>query len=62
MTLRLQELPPAFAPVTPSGEGGYLTVYPYSHPNTDTVYTTAQPVYYVYHANYTPTPPPFPPF
>ena len=35
--LRLQELPPALPLGTPSGEGVYLTVYPSSRPNTDTV-------------------------
>ena len=32
------EVPSVFILVKPSGEGLYLTVYPLSHPNTDTVY------------------------
>ena len=36
--LCLQELPWALPSGTPSGKGVYLTVYPSSRPNTDTVY------------------------
>ena len=36
--LRLQEFPRASPSGTPSGEGVYLTVYPSSRPNTDTIY------------------------
>ena len=35
--LHLQEFPRASPLGTPSGEGVYLTVYPSSRPNTDTV-------------------------
>ena len=38
--LRLQEFPRAASSGTPSGGGVYLTVYPSSRPNTDTVYTS----------------------
>ena len=34
----LQEFPKALPLGTPSDEGVYLTVYPLSHPNTDTKY------------------------
>ena len=36
---RIQEFPRASPWGTPSGEGVYLTVYPSSRPNTDTVHT-----------------------
>ena len=36
--LCLWEFPPALPLKTPLGEGVYLTVYPSSHPNMDTVY------------------------
>ena len=37
----LQEFPQALPSGTPSGKGLYLTVYPFSCPNTDTVYSLA---------------------
>ena len=39
--LRLQEIPWALPSGDPSGEGVYLTVYPTSSPNTDTIYPLA---------------------
>ena len=38
ITLRLQEFPRALPSGTPSGQGVYLTVYPSSRHNTDTIY------------------------
>ena len=35
----LQEFPRASASETPSGKGVYLTIYPSSRPNTDTVHS-----------------------
>ena len=38
-TIRFQDFPRASPLGTPSGEGVYLTAYPSSRPNTDTVNT-----------------------
>ena len=39
-TLCLQEFPRASPSGTPSGKGLYLTVYPSSRPNMDTIFQT----------------------